>query len=180
MEKQTILLKSDNIYLKVLTPKIMSKEYILWLRDPVVNKFLETKGDNLTKESLDKFVVNMLESSHNYLFGIFDLNDKHIGNIKIGNIHHLHKRADIGLVIGEKEFWGRGIASEAIRLVTKFAFNNLGLHKVFAGVHSINSGSLKAFLNNDFIMCAEMKEHSMIDNDFIDVILIEKINNKYS
>ena len=41
--------------------------------------------------------------------------DKHIGNIKLGPINWIHRYGDISLLIGDKDYWGKGIATEAIR-----------------------------------------------------------------
>ena len=57
------------------------------------------------------------------MFGIF-LNDshQHIGNIKSGNIDPFHRRAEVGLVIGDRAVWGKGYAAEAISLATRYGF----------------------------------------------------------
>ena len=64
------------------------------------------------------------------MFGIF-LGDefKHVGNIKLGPINSYHKRAEIGLMIGDKSVWGKGIATKVIRMVTHFGFSELNLLK---------------------------------------------------
>ncbi|MBR4820433.1 GNAT family N-acetyltransferase, partial [bacterium] len=49
---------------------------------------------------------------------------------KIGSINSYHKYADVGFLIGEKDYWGKGIATEAIKLATDFAFNTLGLQTI--------------------------------------------------
>ena len=70
---------------------------------------------------------------------------RHIGNIKLGPIHWLHRRADLSLFIGERKYWGQGYASEAIALVRDWAFRELDLQKLNAGIYSGNHGSRRAF-----------------------------------
>ena len=55
----------------------------------------------------------------NFEFGWSERDGRHIGNIKIGPVHSYHRRARIGLLIGEKEFWNRGYATEAIKLAAR-------------------------------------------------------------
>lgn len=74
------------------------------------------------------------ENNHSFLFKIICNNSNcHIGNIKIGPINPHHNYADISYFIGEKSLWGKGIATEAIQLILKYAFEELKLHKVTAG-----------------------------------------------
>jgi ribosomal-protein-alanine N-acetyltransferase len=118
----------------------------------------------------------MYNSKDNYLFGIF-FGGKHVGNIKLGSINHMYRRGDIGLIIS-KEYWGRGIATAAIRLTEDFAFNRLGLHKVFAGVYAANKASLNAFLRNGWDVAGEYKDHCIdIDGNYINCFVVEKINS---
>ena len=77
-------------------------------------------------------------------------NKKHIGNIKIGPINWYHRLAEIGIMIGEKDCWGKGYAAEAISLLADFAFSKLNLHKLTAGCYEQNQGSLKAFQKAGF------------------------------
>tara|TARA_B110000008_G_C16778957_1_gene487788 strand:- start:425 stop:805 length:381 start_codon:yes stop_codon:yes gene_type:complete len=93
----------------------------------------------------------MEKSSENILFGIFVGENKvHIGNIKLGPVNEYQKTSTIGLAIGEKKFWGKGIATLAISMVVDYGFDNLKLEKICAGCYEQNLGSKKAFLNAGF------------------------------
>lgn len=68
----------------------------------------------------------------------------HIGNIKIGPIHKFYSYADISYFIGDKNYWGKGLATEAIKSLLKFGFEVINLNKIQAGVFASNIGSIKA------------------------------------
>ena len=65
--------------------------------------------------------------------------------ISLGPIHWLHRRADLSLFIGDCSCWGQGYASEAIALVRDWAFRELDLQKLNAGIYVGNIGSRRAF-----------------------------------
>ena len=69
--------------------------------------------------------------------------DEYIGNIKI-DIDWMWRVGKVSLLIG-KQFWKKGYGSEAIELITKFAHDTLGMHRVEAGILDGNVGSVKAF-----------------------------------
>jgi len=154
-------LKSKNIYLRMVELTDCNQKYFNWLNDNEVNQFLETRWSVQTLESIKNFVEEIRNSDHSYLFAIMK-DEKHIGNIKIGPIHKIYKSADVSYFIGDKSQWGRGVATEAIKLVTDFGFNTLGLHRLQAGAFEINIGSQKALEKNGYIKEATYRKNAFI------------------
>lgn len=157
---------TERLTLETLTPENMSDDYIDWLQDPQVLKYLEVRHTPQTRENITEFVNNMHNASNNLMLGIFlkDYN-KHIGNIKLGPIDWRYKRADIGIIIGDKNQWGKGYAPEAIEAVCSLAFNELGLSRVQAGAYASNVGSQKAFEKVGFHIEGSFKNYWQLDNE---------------
>lgn len=127
------MLRGKQIYLRRLTEDDVTEKYVSWINNPEINQYLESRFVTHTIESTKTF-IRSVTNDNNYQFGIFLIDtNEHIGNIKIGSINRYHKYGDIGFIIGEKAYWGRGIATEAIKLATDFAFNELHLHKLWGG-----------------------------------------------
>ena len=128
-------------------------KYLSWLSDESINEYLEVRFNFPHDVSeLRQFVNSVNNSNDSILFGIYEKQANfHIGNIKLGPINWSHGFADIGLLIGERSFWGQGYASEAIGLVCDYAFNTLGLAKLTAGCYAANVGSMKNFLKKGFV-----------------------------
>ena len=173
---ETPVLYGERIYLRRLTEDDATEDYVRWMNDPDINQYLESRFYTHTIESTKAF-VRSVTNDNNYQFGIF-LKDsgKHIGNIKVGGINHYHRFADIGFLIGEKEYWGKGIATEAIRLATDFAFNTLNLHKIWGGLYSPNIGSLKAFEKNGYEQEGVKKSQYLLNGVYYDDIMFGKVN----
>jgi len=169
-------LQGKHIFLRRLTPADASDRYVSWLNDPEVNQYIESRFCPQTRESVAEFIRGVSNAS-NYLFGIFDgATCEHIGNIKIGNINPNHRFADVGLLIGEKSHWGKGLASEAIRLVTEFGFKNINLNKLVAGMYDLNSGSYRAFIACGYREVGRHRQHFALGNGkYVDSILVEKL-----
>lgn len=53
------------------------------------------------------------------------------------------KSVEVGYWIGEP-YWGKGIATQAIRQIVDYGFSNLDINRIFAGVYSHNTPSMKA------------------------------------
>lgn len=173
-------LESDNFYLRNISLEDCNENYLSWMNDYEINKYLESRFTTHSIDSLKDFVDSMNNSDNNVLFAIIDKSsDKHIGNIKLGNIHPVHKYADIGLIIGDKNYWGKGIATKSIQLVTEYAFNNLNLRKVLAGVYENNIGSIRAFEKCGFKRAYIKKDTYFFEDNYIDAIVFELYNKNF-
>lgn len=166
-------------YLRALDVPDCTDEYLKWLNDERINRYLETRWEEQSLSKIISFVNDIRNSTHSYLFAIIStLENKHIGNIKLGPIHPHYPRADISYFIGEVSCWGKGYATEAISLVSEWAFTDLGLHKLQAGVFDENKGSIKALKKAGFVQEACYKEEliSPVTNKYCDHLFFGKIN----
>ena len=168
--------ETERLTLKTLEDQHYSERYLSWLSDPEVIQYLELRHAKHTKETTLQFIQNMLNSPNNLQMGIFLKDgDRHIGNIKIGPVNKTYARADIGLMIGDKDSWGKGYATEAIKGVTDIAFNTLNLQRVQAGAYASNKGSIKAFLKAGYEQEGVLKNHFVLDGKPEDDILVAKL-----
>jgi RimJ/RimL family protein N-acetyltransferase/methionyl-tRNA formyltransferase len=166
-------LKTSRLVLRPLCRDDVCDRYVGWLNDPNINRFLEVRFHRHCLESTRAYVEQVNGSPDTLLLGMFvGAGRDHIGNIKIGPINHFHKRADIGLLIGEPGEWGKGYASEAIEAVSRFAHEKLGLRKITAGCYSDNVGSMKAFLKVGYTEEARLADHWETDSGLQDEILL--------
>jgi len=138
-------LQSERIEIRELQIDDCSDRYVEWLLDPEVNKWLETRWTHQDLESVREFVARIAADEDSLLAAIV-LRDgqRHVGNIKIGPIDWVHKRADISYFIGERDVWGTGLASEAIELLTDRALGALGLARVQASLYEPNVAGARA------------------------------------
>lgn len=145
------------------------------MNDYEIVKYTESRFTKHTEESIKKFVTAQNPIT-DIIWGIFNgKNDRHIGNIKLGNIHPIHKYADIGFVLEKKEFWGHGIMCESVKLICDYGFDNLGLHSIIGGVYEPNIGSRRVFEKNGFSLVGTDKQKMYFEGRFIDCYHYQKI-----
>lgn len=146
-----MIIKGKEIYLREIRISDINRNYCSWLNDPDVNSFLESRFEKWPLEKLRNYVRKIKRNpDYKFLAIVTNENHKHIGNIKLGPVNCKHKFADVGIIIGEKSSWGRGYATQAIRMIVRYAFNELRLHKITAGAYANNVGSIKAFKKAGF------------------------------
>lgn len=170
-------LSSEKTALRPIALSDSSAAYLSWMNDREVTKGLETGIFPTTKEDLDSFLKSITASKNNVMLAIVDReSDTHIGNIKLGNINWIHRHAELGILIGEKKFWGKGHGTEACKLVVDYAFAQLNLHKVWLAVFSDNPGAYNIYHKMGFREEGRLREHVFTEGKYVDKILMSIFN----
>lgn len=173
----------NKVKLIKFTKENVTDEYIGWLNDPEVNKYLCTGRFPVTKDD-----ICIYSGEKNFLFAIMarsfvcgdesDEYNDYIGTISLHNIDWITRKGEVGYMIGNKKYWGKGIATEIIGLITEYGFNRLNLNKLYAGVVEGNAGSEKALQNNGFKHYACVPQEYFLNGKYLDVNMYYKIQER--
>jgi ribosomal-protein-alanine N-acetyltransferase len=146
-------LRTKNLILRSLDASHACGPYEAWMRDEDVTRYLEVRFAPPDAAALELFIKRMNDSIDNLLLGLFPSADpeRHIGNIKLGPIDSRHAVAAIGVLIGAKDYWGKGLAGESVAAVAELGFSDFGLERVEAGFYADNIASQRAFTRAGFV-----------------------------
>lgn len=165
-------IEGERIYLRNLRIKDADEEYCRWLNDPKVNKYLETR--NATIDDLKKYIKEKNKSDKCLFLGVFDNKTaKHIGNIKLEPIDFKGKKATFSIMIGDKNYWNKGIGTEATKLFVDYAFNGLNLKKINLGVISENKAAISVYKKAGFKVKRIEKKKLKHGSKFYDKVVME-------
>jgi [ribosomal protein S5]-alanine N-acetyltransferase len=146
---------SQGIYLSLLQLQDADELLQLRLRNKVQHQPFEPLREDVyfTLESQKQLVGQRLEDARQdraYMFGIFLLDGKLIGQVTISNVvRGVGQYADIGYFI-DHEVQGKGYTSAAVGLILEYAFRALALHRVQACILLHNEGSRRVLEKNGF------------------------------
>jgi RimJ/RimL family protein N-acetyltransferase len=155
-----------------------SEVYLRWLNDPDVFKYLEISGE-YTSEMLEDYIRKTIEEKTLFWAIIKKKEGIHIGNIKIDPINYRHKRGEYGILIGDKNEWGKGFAREASELVIQFCFEVLELRKITLGVVSHNLPALKLYVNLGFVTEGVYVNHGEYNSKLANVFRMAIFNKNF-
>ena len=171
-----VIQEGPRILLRPVTLDDAGKQYCNWLNDPEVNQYLETRFEEQTIQSIREYVKAM-RNDPDVLFQAIILKhgNFHIGNIKLGPVCVRYRRSEISFFVGDKQFWGQGLATEAVGLLTDYALNKLKLIKAAGGVYSNNKGSQRVFEKLGYELEGVLKNHYLSGNVWVDRLCYAKI-----
>ncbi|MBX7248269.1 MAG: GNAT family N-acetyltransferase [Caulobacteraceae bacterium] len=161
----------ERVSLRPLTVADVSDDYVAWMNDPITNRFMETRWRAHSRADVEGFVADKAASSSEHLFGIFLTGDgRHVGNLKIGPIDANHGRGDLSYFIGETDLRGQGVASEAVALGVRIAFEQLKLRKLTAGIYARNGESGRVLAKNGFAAEGRRPSHFAFEGGRDDMV----------
>lgn len=167
-----LIIEGKNIYLREIQLSDVIDSYCDWLNDPLVNQYLESRFEKWSLKKTRAYLKQIKGNPDNVFLAIIARDkDKHIGNIKLGPINRHHKIADVGIIIGDKSFWGKGYATESVKLIVSYAFDVLRLHKLTAGAYANNISSAKVFKKAGFSVEGLRKKHCFYKGRYVDAVL---------
>jgi len=117
---------------------------------------------------------------HSHLFGIVDkTSDELIGRCVLFQIDAVNRSAMLGIVIGEKEYWGRGYGREATRLLLDYAFNLLNLNNVMLGTFSFNERALRCYGAVGFREIGRRRQARIVGDRRYDVVFMDILAEEF-
>ena len=162
-------LDTKRLKLRPLGLEHVSYQYVDWMNDSEVIKYLESGGDyNITK--LKDYISGLIEKDILCWAIHTRESNTHIGNIKIDPINFTHMYAEYGAMIGAKEHWGMGYAREASQATIQYCFHTLHLRKICLGVICENTSAIRLYKKLGFRVEGVYKKHVYYDGKFIDII----------
>jgi RimJ/RimL family protein N-acetyltransferase len=130
----------DYIVLRPLA-KADIENRVRWFNDPDVRKTLII-SERYEVEKTIRWFEKIQADDGRVEFAIETLQEKPVGVVGLASIDSIHRTAEIYIVIGEKDFWGKGVMIEAESLLIDWAFNSLGIEKIWAQTRPDNIASL--------------------------------------
>ena len=150
--------------------------YVSWLNDPEVVKY-----------SNQRFLHHTIETSFNYLKSFRDTNnffmaiEDRVTKELYGSItaykQIYHSVAHIGLLIGNKKSWGKGVGFEAWTLMMNFLFTQCNVRKVTGGSLEVNAAMIRIMEKSIMTHEATKKNHELFNNKPVDVLYFCKFFN---
>ena len=165
-------LESQRLLLRQITPADVNEIFAL-RSNPDVMKYVPRPLCTTTDDAMA--IINMLEQKIVSNEGInwaitLKGNDTLIGFIGHYQIKWEHFRSEIGYML-LPTFQGKGIATEAVKLVIDYGFNEMNMHSLEAIIDPANIASAKVLEKNNFIKEAYLKENEFFDGKFLDCII---------
>ncbi len=154
---------------RILRPSDVTGRYVNWFSDPEVTRYSENRFNTFSPEGQRRYVEEKQASETSFLYGIF-VDGTHVGNVHLGPISMVHRHSEITFVLGERDYWGMGLMTQAIGRMIFLAFSTFDLKKVYAGTYENNIASMRTLEKNGFVLEGRRVEHLVFEGQRVDML----------
>lgn len=167
----------NQIYLRPITDSEEDTNHIIRWRnsDGVRPYFIYQKP--FTIEGHKQWLEKEIFSGKGFQFIVCKIeDDTPIGCTYLRDYDKESRKAEYGFFIGVEEEKGKGIGKDMLTTTMQFAFEELGLHKLYARAFANNMPSVKSFLSCGFEQEAYLRDEEYINGEYRDIVFLAKIN----
>ena len=142
------LLKGGLVRLASDSPEVLAAAYLRWDRDSEFRRLADSDPTQVWSEKkIKEWFEQAMEGDplRVFRFSIRTLaEDKLIGTASLVP-NWVHADAMLGIIIGDRDYWGRGYGTDAMELILQYGFLELNLHRITLGVHSYNARARRVY-----------------------------------
>jgi len=137
---------TERFLLRELTVGDVSLNYLNWLNDDEAKKWIAAAAVTKELSDLRQYVLARIGRDDLLFLGIFDnTNGMHIGNVKYEPLDIVHGYAVMGMLIGKREWRGKGVAEEVIQHSAAWLRQTWGIREILLGVAKDNHAAIGAY-----------------------------------
>lgn len=159
-----------------------------WICDLKVSQFLVMHNRIMTIEDEKRYVNKIIKEQkktftqrENISLTIITKKlQKLIGNVGLKNIDYTHRKASIGIMIGDKNYWGKGYGSESLKLMCDFAFNILNLNSLHLSVYAFNKRAIICYKKAGFKIAGKLRKAKFINGKYWDEIFMDSLASEFN
>ncbi len=151
--------------------------FVRWFNDPEATQFL-LRGPPMGMEEEERWYSDLLNEADR-VFCIETLDGKLIGNIGIMHLDWGNRRAEIGVMIGEKEYWNRGFGTQAISLLLNYMFEELNLERIGLYCDETNLRAQRCYQKCGFIQEGKFRHHRLKGGAFYDDVMMSILRSDW-
>lgn len=152
-----------------------------WANDPEIHRFL-LGGFPRTHKEVGQFVASQVGGTDplNRALAVARQDGQtSIGIVGCFNIDWQSRNAELGAIIGHRDHLGKGYGTEAVELLCSFAFNQLGLHRLFLRVFDFNERAIQSYRKCGFVEEGRLRETHYRDGNYVDIIIMSILEEEY-
>ena len=173
----------EKVCLVAMNPEKDAELLASWGRDSVYARLLDSDPPRLwSKNQMKDWAEKKqkAEAFHETDFMIYPLeSDEAIGFVALDGIAWHHRSSWVGIGIGNREYWGQGYGTDALRILSRYAFEELDLYRLNLNVFSYNTRAIRTYEKVGYKIEGKMPEALHRDNQRWDLVFMGLLRDEW-
>ena len=173
------MLQAKDIYLRLLEKEDLPLR-VKWVNNEEIRENLMFEWP-LSLAKTERWFQNQVFDNTKRNFSILEKKTNNvIGMTGLLDISLEHKKAQFYMTIGNKDYWGKRLPDQNIPMVLEYAFEELGLNKVYLYTINTNDRARHVYLRNNFKPEGVLKEHYFCVGKLQDLHVFSILRNEWN
>jgi RimJ/RimL family protein N-acetyltransferase len=104
---------------------------------------------------------------------------RHIGTISLHQVQPANRKATLGIVIGEKDYWSRGYGTDAVQTLLRFAFDEINLNRVSLDVYADNPRAIACYVKCGFVEEGRLRQDRYRRGEYADTLIMAVLRDEF-
>jgi RimJ/RimL family protein N-acetyltransferase len=170
----------EEIYLRAIEPED-HKISVKWWND---REITDSLGGNQFYVSAERERLNMEKAALNDKVNLklavcTSDKDVFIGTVNLTGIDHVNKSAEFSILIGDKSYWNKGLATKASKLMLTHGFDELKLERIMLTVLESNTNAQKLYISLGFTKEGIIRNGVFKNGEYHNSIMFSILQNEY-
>lgn len=156
--------------------------YVMWFNDPDVRRGISLYRP-LSQIEEERWYEQMLERSPAERSLAIDAREGdewvHIGSCGLFNVDRRSQHAEIGIVIGDKAYWDKGLGTDVMRTMLRHGFETLNLHRIYLRVFETNPRAIRVYEKIGFTHEGRLRQHHYLEGRYVDELMMAMLRDEW-
>lgn len=153
------IFRGELVRIAAMNPEEFGPLMARWDRDSLRMRLADSDPVILFSEKARRtWVEKRIERNESFDFTIRALaDDRVVGDIGLDGLRWIHGDTFVGIALGDRDDWNKGYGTDAMRLILRYAFTELNLHRVSLGLFEYNPRALRSYEKAGFKLEGRMR-----------------------
>jgi RimJ/RimL family protein N-acetyltransferase len=157
-------------------------DYLLlwrWLNDPEVMFFWGRPGNTESLPEVTERELAQSKRGDTRKFIVETKDAEPIGQIDYYDLNWQHRSASVSIMLGERDYWGGGYGTDAMRTLLRYLFEQLRLHRVSLTTHETNTRAIRSYHKNGFVAEGTLREWQFFDSNWVNGVIMSVLEHDF-
>lgn len=158
--------------------------FVEWLSNPEIRNYITIRyiSQALEEKWFERLLPNTAGGAPGRLHFVIETQEdlRPIGVISLEAINWRDREAEVGIIVGETDFWGQGYGTDAMRTILEVGFHWFNLHRIFLRVIVDNTRAVRSYEKCGFRHEGRLRQAMFIDGAYKDMLIMSMLAEEFS
>ena len=157
--------------------------FVSWLKNPVLRQYITIRyiSEAMEERWFERLLSDISRNPPGRLHFVIELlsSSQPVGLVGLEGINWRDRNAEVGIIVGDSEFWGQGYGSDALRTMLDIGFRWYNLHRIQLHVVQSNIRAIRSYEKCGFHHEGRLRESVFIDGQYEDLLLLSILQDEF-